>query len=66
MSSSQELVLFASSSRFIYQTIIDQPNHWERKYKRTFSLGERREQEWLTHYSQHINTTTKLKNLHRI
>ncbi|KAI9597122.1 hypothetical protein BDF19DRAFT_435903 [Syncephalis fuscata] len=35
----QELVLFAASCRFIYKTIVDRPDYWERQYKKIFSLA---------------------------
>ncbi|KAI9592317.1 hypothetical protein BDF19DRAFT_425512 [Syncephalis fuscata] len=57
----QELVLFATSCRFIYQIIVDRPGYWEGRYRRTFCLGDRREQEWLTWYNWHINATTELR-----
>ncbi|KAI9595595.1 hypothetical protein BDF19DRAFT_422468 [Syncephalis fuscata] len=59
----QELILFATSCRLIYQTIVDRPDYWERRYKSVFSLGDRREQEWLTWYNWHINPTTNLKSI---
>ncbi|KAI9596066.1 hypothetical protein BDF19DRAFT_439516 [Syncephalis fuscata] len=43
----QELVLFATSCRFIYQSIT------------SFSLGDQKEQEWLTWYIWHTNAIAK-------
>ncbi|KAI9593464.1 hypothetical protein BDF19DRAFT_160520 [Syncephalis fuscata] len=55
------IVLFASSCQLTYRAIVDLPDYWERKYRRTFCLGDRREHEWLTWYNWHINTATNLK-----
>ncbi|KAI9597764.1 hypothetical protein BDF19DRAFT_284470 [Syncephalis fuscata] len=57
----QELILFAASCRFMYQTIVDQLGYWEQKYRQTFPLCDKREQEWLTWHSWQINIKTKLK-----
>ncbi|KAI9599117.1 hypothetical protein BDF19DRAFT_430152, partial [Syncephalis fuscata] len=59
----QALVLFATSSRFIYRTIIDQSDHWERKYRRKFCLGDQREQNWIAWYNWDINAIAKLKSI---
>ncbi|KAI9594957.1 hypothetical protein BDF19DRAFT_423006 [Syncephalis fuscata] len=57
----RELVFFASSCQLIYQTIVYRPGYWERRYRKVFCLGDKREQEWLTWYSWCINALPKLK-----
>ncbi|KAI9596080.1 hypothetical protein BDF19DRAFT_439562 [Syncephalis fuscata] len=55
----QELVLFATSCRFIYQSIVERFGYWERQYRQAFSLGDQKEQEWLTWYIWHTNAIAK-------
>ncbi|KAI9592151.1 hypothetical protein BDF19DRAFT_468253 [Syncephalis fuscata] len=51
----KEVVLLASTCRLLYQTMANRPDYWKRQYRRTFSLGDPREQEWIKWYNWNMN-----------